>query len=351
MKRNYQHMMQQVKPNEQLVQEVMTQAHKHPVRQMSRTRRVLRPVAAVIAVCVCLNFTLSALAANSDTAYAVMYAVSPTLAQHFVPVNQTCDDNGIRMEVESASISGDTAQAYVTLRDMEKKGRIDETTDLMDSYSILTAQDTASGCSLVGYDKETQTARFYITIQSMNGKDLTKDKVTFTLAKFLSGKQEQENYVIPHALDAALKTPQTMKKEINGGGGDWDANAGLFEGEHTVLKPNENNSILQEIPGIDFTGVGYIDGKLHIQMAMRDFLETDNHADVWLTNANGTKIETEYNVCFISDDNKDNYYEFVFDIPRQELAQYQLCGDFWTANQGATQGNWRVTFPLEQKIQ
>ena len=69
MKRNYQHMMQQVKPDEQMVQEIMTQAHKHPVRRMSRTRRVLRPVAAVVAVCVCLNFTLSALAANSDTAY------------------------------------------------------------------------------------------------------------------------------------------------------------------------------------------------------------------------------------------------------------------------------------------
>ena len=111
MKRNYQHMMQQVKPDEQMVQEIMTQAHKHPVQRMLRTRCVLRPVAAVVAVCVCLNFTLSALAANSDTAYAVMYAVSPVLAQHFVPVNQTCDDNGIRMEVESASISGDTAHA------------------------------------------------------------------------------------------------------------------------------------------------------------------------------------------------------------------------------------------------
>lgn len=349
MKRNYQHMMQQVKPDEQMVQEIMTQAHKHPVRRMSRTRCVLRPVAAVVAVCVCLNFTLSALAASSDTAYAVMYAVSPVLAQHFVPVNQTCDDNGIRMEVESASISGDTAQAYVTLRDMDKKGRIDETTDLMDSYSILTAQDTAGGCSFISYDKEMQTARFYITIQSMNGKDLTKDKVTFTLAKFLSGKQELENYVVPHALDAALKTPQTIKKEINGGGGDADDDAGLFEGEHTVLKPNENNSMLQEIPGIDFTGAGYIDGKLHVQMAMRDFRETDNHADVWLTDANGAKIETDYSVCFVSDDDTDNYYEFVFDVPQQELSQYQLCGDFWTANQGTTQGNWRVTFPLEQK--
>ena len=60
MKRNYQHMMQQVKPSEQLVQEVMTQAHKRHVRQMSRTRRVLRPIAAVVAVSRC--FTLSALA-------------------------------------------------------------------------------------------------------------------------------------------------------------------------------------------------------------------------------------------------------------------------------------------------
>lgn len=349
MKRKYQHMMQQVKPNEQLVQEVMTQARKHPVRHMSRTRRILRPVAAVAAVCVCLNFTLSALAANSDSAYAMMCAVSSALAQHFVPVNKTCDDNGIRLEVESASISGNNAQAYVTLRDMDKKGRIDETTDLMDSYHIVTAQDTASGCELVAYDPQTQTARFYINITSMNGKDLVKDKVTFMLSQFLSGKQEKKNYTIPHALDAALKQPQTTKKEITGGGGGSDDAASLFTGEHTVLKPDEKNTILQEIPGIDFTGVGYIEGKLHVQMAMRDFRNTDNNACVWLIDASGKQVDEDYSQCFLSDDDTDNYYEFVFDVPQEEIAQYQLCGDFRTANHGATQGNWRVTFPIDQE--
>ena len=347
MKRKYQHMMQQVKPNEQLVQEVMTQVRKHPVRRMSRTRRVLRPVAAVAAVCVCLNFTLSALAANSDSAYAMMCAVSPALAQHFVPINKTSDDNGIRLEVESASISGNNAQAYVTLRDMDKKGRIDETTDLMDSYHIITAQDTASGCERVAYDPQTQTARFYINITSMNGKDLVKDKVTFMLSQFLSGKQEKNSYTVPHALDAALKQPQTTKKEITGGGGGSDDDASLFTGEHTVLKPDENNTILQEIPGIDFTGVGYIDGKLHVQMAMRDFRNTDNNACVWLTDASGKQVDEDYSQCFLSDDDTDNYYEFVFDVPQDQISQYQLCGDFQTADHGATQGNWRVTFPIE----
>lgn len=349
MKRKYQHMMQQIKPNEQLVHDVMAQAQEHPVRRVSRTRRMLRPAAAVAAVCVCLNFTLSALAANSDRAYAMMYAVSPALAQHFVPINKTSDDNGIRLEVESAYISGDTAQAYVTLRDMDKKGRIDETTDLMDSYHIITAQDTASGCELVAYDPQTQTARFYINITSMNGKDLVKDKVTFMLSQFLSGKQEKKNYTVPHALDAALKQPQTTKKEINGGGGGSDDAASLFTGEHTVLKPDENNSLLQEIPGIDFTGVGYIDGKLHVQMAMRDFRNTDNDARVWLTDASGKQVDEDYSQCFVSDDDTDNYYEFVFDVPQEQISQYQLCGDFWTANHGAMQGNWRVTFPIDQE--
>lgn len=347
MKRKYQHMMQQIKPNEQLVRDVMAQAQEHPVRRVSRTRRVLRPVAAVAAVCVCLNFTLSALAANSDSAYAMMCAVSPALAQHFVPVNKTCDDNGIRLEVESASISGNNAQAYVTLRDMDKKGRIDETTDLMDSYHIITAQDTASGCERVAYDPQTQTARFYINITSMNGKDLVKDKVTFMLSQFLSGKQEKNSYTIPHALDAALEQPQTTKKEITGGGGGSDDDASLFTGQHTVLKPDENNTILQEIPGIDFTGVGYIDGKLHVQMAMRDFRNTDNNACVWLTDASGKQVDADYSQCFLSDDDTDNYYEFVFDVPQDQISQYQLCGDFQTANHGATQGNWRVTFPIE----
>lgn len=349
MKRKYQHMMQQIKPNEQLVHDVMAQAQEHPVRRVSCTRRMLRPAAAVAAVCVCLNFTLSALAANSDRAYAMMYAVSPALAQHFVPINKTSDDNGIRLEVESAYISGDTAQAYVTLRDMDKKGRIDETTDLMDSYHIITAQDTASGCELVAYDPQTQTARFYINITSMNGKDLVKDKVTFMLSQFLSGKQEKKNYTIPHALDAALKQPQTTKKEINGGGGGSDDAASLFTGEHTVLKPDENNSLLQEIPGIDFTGVGYIDGKLHVQMAMRDFRNTDNDARVWLTDASGKQVDEDYSQCFVSDDDTDNYYEFVFDVPQEQISQYQLCGDFRTANHGAMQGNWRVTFPIDQE--
>ena len=35
--------------------------------------------------------------------------------------------------------------------------RIDETTDLFDSYSIHTTADSMSGCESVSYDKETKT--------------------------------------------------------------------------------------------------------------------------------------------------------------------------------------------------
>ena len=43
-----------------------------------------------------------------------------------------------------------------------------------------------------------------------------------------------------------------------------------------------------------------------------------------------------------------DYCEEVFEIPQEELAGYALYGDFVTAGR-KTDGNWRVTFPLEEQ--
>ena len=41
-----------------------------------------------------------------------------------------------------------------------------------------------------------------------------------------------------------------------------------------------------------------------------------------------------------------DYQEFVFDISPEDLGNYALYGDFYTAS-ARIDGNWRITFPLE----
>ena len=84
------------------------------------------------------------LAVNVPVIYELMYLVSPSVAQHFMPVQKSCESNGIEMEVVSAYIKDNTAQVYITLKDLEGN-RVDETTDLNDSYNINRAFDCTIG--------------------------------------------------------------------------------------------------------------------------------------------------------------------------------------------------------------
>ena len=72
-------------------------------------------------------------------------------AQYFTPVQHACEDQGIRMEVLSVYIHGDTAEIYISLQD-QTGNRIDETTDLFDSYDILRPYDSTATCRFAGYD-------------------------------------------------------------------------------------------------------------------------------------------------------------------------------------------------------
>lgn len=345
----YRHMSRQIAPDDALLRRTLQTAQVQENRKQKPARRILRPMAAMLAACLCLAIAMPALAANVEPVYEILYAVSPATAQFFMPVNKFCEDNGIRMEVESAYFHGDTAEIYVTMCDTEGKGRIDETTDLFDSYDINRPFDSACGCSFVDYNADTQTARFYITIQTMNGEPIDGGKVTFSVREFLSGKHEYEDVEIPGALDTAAEHARTRTVEIDGGGypDGWteeEAEEKLSGGQE-VLATGEPYSTFP-IDGIDLTGTGYIDGQLHIQLAMRNVRETDNHGFIWLEGADGTRVEELYVVMF--DEDTTGYYEYIFDVPVDELAAYSLHGDFVTCDTGLTKGNWRVTFPLEQ---
>ena len=123
-----------------------------------------RAVAAAATIMLVFTMSVPALAAaDYEPAYNLLYKVSPTIAQKLKPVRMSCEDNGIKFEVISAYVEGSEAKIFISAQDIDGD-KIDETTDLFDSYSINTPFDCSSSCENISYDTKTKTATFLISI-------------------------------------------------------------------------------------------------------------------------------------------------------------------------------------------
>ncbi|MCD8322079.1 MAG: hypothetical protein LUC89_04245 [Oscillospiraceae bacterium] len=294
---------------------------------------------AAVAAALCLALSVPALAATVEPVYRLLYHVSPEAAQLFQPVRLSDEYDGIRLEVVSAQIQGDTAMVYVTLQDLTGD-RVDETTDLFDSYDLNTPFDSVGCCELMGFDEKTKTASFLITMTNLAGEAMEGDKVTFSVRRFLSQKTVYEDVEIPAALSAVSQAEST--KEITDHSG-WGLH--YTEGAVTVLC---SDALTADFPVTGFkTGLGYIEGKLHIQLAVGNALEYDNHGYFYLVDGAGNIIEPEAGYSFFEegDGGREDYYEFVFSVTPQKLTDCRLYGSFWITGL-LTEGRWKVTFSL-----
>lgn len=344
----YNQLNNQVTPDDRLLRDTICKAEKIEGKSHNTLHSFRKPVIALVTICLCLTIAMSALAATVEPIYELMYMVSPTIAQFFMPVQKSDKDNGIKMEVVSAYIHDNVAEIYITMQDL-MQNRIDETTDLFDSYSINRPFDSSAHCERVGYDESTKTATFLITIEEWGTKDIKGDKITFTVREFLSHKQTYDDIEIPLSLSSIDIAKETqIVSNITGSGG---IHYKEFDEENPVaLIPS---SSINEFPveGIDLTGIGYIDGKLHIQTAVTDNLEKNNHGFFYLKDSDGNKIDSRYTFSFVKQNDQAgriDYCNYVFDVPQSELSNYTLHGDFVTSGM-MTKGNWKVTFSLENQ--
>lgn len=310
-------------------------------------RRTCRRYAALAAAAVlCVLLTVPALAfAGVDQAYEVLYAVSPAIAQTLKPVQMSCEDNGIRMEVISASVLGDRADIYISMRDLTGD-RIDETVDLFDSYRINQPFDSSATCRLVSYDAQQKEATFLISITRWDKRDIGGDKITFSVREFLSDKQMFEGPLPQLELSSAAQSPDTRTGvDIRG----WSQPDGArMDVEAVPVLARQTDILFSPASGVQVTAMGYVDGKLHIQTHYDSIHETDNHGYVYLKNVDGEVIYADFSISFWDESHSGSYDEEVFDIPAEGSSGYQVCGAFWTGAK-LTRGSWQVTFSLEDK--
>lgn len=310
--------------------------------------RLLKIAACVAAVLVVGFTSLSvATATGSLKAYEFLYKLNPYLAEKMVPVEKSSVDQGIEMRIAGICVEGDVVDAYVTLRDLEGD-RIDGTTDLFDSYSIETNCDQWGGCSLVDYDEETRTATFLLKM-GLYDRQLGGKKMTFRVRRFLSGKQEMETVLSQIDLKAMSKEEANAlpKEELEKKIGSKRSNMVYSSEDELVprcLVPNEAQEC-RIADGASITAYGIVDGKLHVQVYYEDVHGRDDHGDVHLVQPDGKWILREAAVNFWDKERIGRYEEYVFDVPVQELDQYEV-GGYFSLDAKLYEGDWKISFPF-----
>ena len=342
----FQNMNEQIVPDEKLVDKAIAMATDNRDQPIAKPRRkAFKGLVLAAALLCCVMVALPALAAESPIAYQLLYAISPATAQFFTPVQQSSTDQGIRMEVDSVYVHGDTAEIYIALQDLTGN-RVDATTDLFDSERLLIPFDSIGTCRLVDFDPETNTALFLANISTMDGRDLPRGKVTFRVGCFISGKTETLDVPIPFDPALAAATPKTQMADVQGG-----SIPAFPDGPVEVLAPGE--PLATPSQGFAITAMGYIDGTLHVQLQIPHSLRLryDYHGFLTMKDAQNQEVPVN-NLYFgndedgqsIGDDTMD-YVEYLFDVPPQALSGCTLYGSFYGAT-NRTDGDWQVTFPL-----
>ena len=314
------------------------------IRFITKRKTWKRGLAAAACLLLCFSFSVPALAAADNSfAYELLYSVSPAFAQKLKPVRETCEANGIKMEVVAANLEGDTVNILLTMQDLTGN-RITASSDLMDSYSIHTPYDQTAGCHLEVFDSETGTALWAITIDQEESKLKPGDKITFSVSEILS-KKEHTEMALDSIIISDIREATEFAKDplIRGCAGYYDEKD--IESTPWLLP---EKTAYQLCDGVTLTGTGLVDGKLHIQVKYDDILNTDNHGYAYLKNSSGEIINYNYSVAFWADNKADSYEEYVFDIDYDELAGCEVMGEFWTCNNAPIQGSWQVTFPISQ---
>ena len=216
--------------------------------------------------------------------------------------------------------------------------------DLFDSYSINRPFDSSANCQLVRFDEATNTATFLISITEWGNQKISGEKITFTIRKLLSGKNVYDGIPISVDMTNISNNPSTIPMPTEYGGG-FSGDIEMINENLMVLAPT--STINFGVDGIEITGMGYINGVLHIQTLAGNIWETDNHGYFFFKDKDGNDIQSLYSISFndYKEGERIRYNEFVFDIPQSQIEDYEMFG-YFVVGGVLTSGYWQVTFPL-----
>lgn len=303
-----------------------------------RAARGVRQVLAVAAALILLvGLGVPALAAGNEAFNDALYRVFPGLAQAMKPVQLSCENNGICMEVISAQVEDGTARVYLSIRDLTGD-RIDETVDLFDSYHMnLPARAMSGHCEQIAYDPETRTATFLCTLEGWDAAKLS-NKVTFSLGCFISGKRTVTGDVmtfVPAELGEG-----TLWQGVRPRGYGYTGEKPPAEMLTPLAAP-----LAVPAEGVQVTGLAYANGLLHVQHHYDDVKRLDIHGFPIMLDPEGREASSQWNISAFDGTGAGSYEDNVYAIPADDTGVYTIRGEYVIASR-YVEGCWQVTFPV-----
>lgn len=348
-RRQYQSMNESIAPSDALLADTLTR-----VLTGQRPRwRLRRAVVIAVSAALLLGCITPALAANIPVLYQALYDISPTITQALMPVNESCESNGVKMEVVSAAIDGDTAGVYLTLTDTSGDLFGELAPAFSEGWTLNSpSSDLGYMHTLLSYDAATHTATFYLELTNLDGQAFSDGKYTFTLPALLIGRDSQLDVAFPLDLSAVPLDPPTEQQlcysVAASGDGTPEAQQTISSGTYEFLQPQD--ALWQSADGIfSLAAAGYRDGRLHLLLSALDRKRCENQASLFLSDADGAPVEPDFVATYFSPDGTDcAFEEWVFPIAYNQLSQSSLTGWLRTSG-GQIHGDWRVTFRLEDE--
>ena len=340
-------------------------------------RRALVPVLALVLVL----FIATAVAGMTNEAFNTsLYETFPELATLLMPVNKTCEDQGIRMELLSAVAEGPEFLFTFSLEDLEGD-RLDGNTDAWIQTEFKTSEDFSNtGESSPGfYDEETRRVLFINETKFDSDLVLDDGDLKATLDEIWPHRYSAidllpllEEY---GSLAEAMPAPENA---IAYAGykdglfmiclGEYIEDPWIIPDTLRVLSPGR----MPEIPladGISLSGIGMVDGRLHVQMHYTDLSEreilnggetvTYYPWDIWITLRDLTDEDAvgpakQYRKKDLLDggitqlyweENGEYWEEDIFTV-ETALTNGQFFAAEITETLEPIFGHWEVTFPL-----
>ncbi|MBR3952746.1 MAG: DUF4179 domain-containing protein [Oscillospiraceae bacterium] len=347
------------------------------------SKKVIISLVAALIIFFAFGITTAAKEFNFNLDW-VLYDTFSYVAERLKPVNLSCEDNGIKMEIISAKKEGKKAYIYISMEDLEGN-RIDETIDLYDSVILNLPHGFSGSCTKIGYDESSRKATFLISINQNKGINIPFRKVSFSVGCFLSGRTEPEGFIEEIDLSKAKLNPEyetettgykRLKDKYEPGSLQnkiyWFAyeripraiqnmlnlNDGYFEYE---VYDEETEKYLSDIgkafyiseTGAEFFAMGFIDDKLHIKVYYGTRHYNDHIGFLTIFNENGKEIHAS-KMKYISNFGEiepnltaplETWVDYTFDISPEEIEGCHLYARFWKY-QNYVEGDWQIRFRI-----
>ena len=336
----------------------------HKLTSETKPGRRIPRAAIILCVILAVMSLATALAATVDVFNARLHAFWPEAAEFLMPVNASCDSEGIRMKVLSAVVKDGKAHVIFSMQDLEGN-RIDEYTAPSFSDLAFPGNDGTDGNNIpiatiaaLSYDAETRTgvyAQEFDYDPALVGED-------YEIPLYIQYLFTQEHDIkdLQPLLEECSKDVKAVQAPENA-----RPLLGNKPSSRTILDPDGNLKIpLNDY--VELSGIGWIDGQLHVQIHyLPDMLKESEDGGTYspvscyiqMTGADGLSPWYSYkdqmddvNFGWEWDDNGDwfnDWEEFIFPCTPDEAKEGILRAVAQLSEEtGAIEGNWYVKIPL-----